>query len=300
MNTKQLYYAVELSKSLNFSQVAERLGISQPALSKQIAALEKDLNIKLFDRTAPLSLTAAGEHFIREAQELLYQEDQLMRSMEEYKTGDRGRLVIGISPFRCLYLIPPVVKKLKEEFPDIEIALHEISSDVLRQETAEGKYDFAIINLPVDESVLDVLPIEADTMVLAVPKTMLDALPPVDLSEPMPQMDLKDCKNLPFITVGQSQEMRRLFDQNCANAKFHPHICMEVVGVATAWAMAREGLGATLLPLQFVNAMGDHESLVLFTLKHSVRSRQPAVCTRRGQYLSKYAEYAIKLLTENT
>jgi len=70
--------------------------------------------------------------------------------------------------------------------------------------------------------------------------------------------------------------------------------------VATAWSMAREGLGATLLPLQFVSAMGDHESLVLFTLKHSVRSRQPAVVTRRGQYLSKYAEYAISLLTNNT
>ncbi len=300
MNTKQLYYAVELSKSLNFSQVAERLGISQPALSKQILALEKELDIKLFERTTPLSLTSAGEHFIREAQELLYQEDQLLRSMEEYKSGERGRLIIGISPFRCLYLIPPVVQKLKEEFPDIEITLHEISSDVLRQETAEGKYDFAVINLPVDESVLDVIPIEPDTMVLAIPKTMLSLLPSVDLSIPTPQLELKDCKDLPFITVGQSQEMRRLFDQNCVAAKFHPHIMMEVVGVATAWAMARAGMGATLLPLQFVQAMGNQESLVLFTLKNSVRSRQPAVVTRRGQYLSKYAQRAIELLTETT
>lgn len=300
MNTKQLYYAVELSKSMNFSQVAERLGISQPALSKQILALEKELDIKLFERTTPLALTSAGEHFIREAQELLYQEDQLLRSMEEYKSGDRGRLVIGISPFRCLYLIPPIVRQVKEKFPEVDITLHEITSDVLRKETAEGKYDFAVVNLPADESVLDVLPIEPDKMVLAVPKAMLSLLPPVDPLELLPQIDLKDCQNLPFITQGPTQEMRRLFDQNCAAAKFHPRICMEVVGVATAWSMAREGLGATLLPLQFVKAMGDHESLVLFTLKHSVRSRQPAVVTRRGQYLSKYAEYAISLLTNNT
>ena len=297
MNTKQLQYAVELSKSLNFSKVAERLGISQPALSKQILALENELHIKLFDRsTSPLTLTAAGEHFVHEAQELLYQEDQLLRSMDEYKAGERGRLVIGISPFRCLYLIPPLVQKIKERFPDVEIVLHEISSDVLRQETAEGKYDFAVVNLPVDESVLDVTPIEPDTMVLAVPKAMATTLP-INTDSVLPQIDLKDCKELPFIAVGQSQEMRQLFDKNCAAAKFRPHIVMEVVGLATAWAMARAGIGATLLPLQFVRHMADDDSLSLFTLKNSVRSRQPAIITRRGQYISKYAEYAIELLT---
>ena len=72
MNTRQLQYALELSKSLNFSAVAERLGISQPALSKQILHLENEIGVKLFDRsTNPLTVTPAGEHFFREAQRLL-------------------------------------------------------------------------------------------------------------------------------------------------------------------------------------------------------------------------------------
>ncbi len=293
MNTRQLQYALALYESLNFSAVAEKLGISQPALSKQIHNLENELGVKLFDRnTVPLTVTAAGEHFFREAQKLLYKEDQLLRSMEDFKSGKRGRLVIGISPFRCLYLIPDIMQKIKEKYPDVQIVLHEIGSDTLRKEAAEGKYDFAIVNLPVDESVLDVTPICTDTMVLAVPKKLADFLPDVS------HIDFDACKELPFIVVGQTQELRRLFEKSCAAANFTPNITMEVVGVSTAWAMCRAGIGATLLPLQFVEHMGADDNLKLFYLKQNMRSRQPAIITRKGQYISEYAEYAIKLLTE--
>ena len=92
--------------------------------------------------------------------------------------------------------------------------------------------------------------------------------------------------------------MRKLFDRLWARAGFHPHIAMEVVGVATSWTMARAGIGAALLPLQFVRGEeGVGDSVKLFALKGGVSSRQPAVVTRRGQYLSEYAQYAIKLLS---
>lgn len=299
MNTKQLHYAIELAQDRNFSQVSEKLGISQPALSKQILHLEKELGVKLFDRnTIPLSMTSAGEHFVAEAQKLLYQEDQLLRSMEEYKTGKRGRLVIGISPFRAMYLVSEIVKKIKERYPEVQIFLNETGSDQLRKEAAEGKYDLAIVNLPVDESVLDVIPLESDTLVLAVPKQMLDTLPFGVYNKPLLPIAFEDCRELPFVVVGQTQELRLLFEKACASAGFRPKVAMEVVGLSTAWAMSRIGMGATLLPLQFINHVGLDDSIALFTLKHSVRSRQPVIVTRRGQYLSEYAKYAIDLLTE--
>lgn len=298
MNTRQLQYAVELSKTLNFSQVAEQLGISQPALSKQILNLEKDLGLKLFDRnTVPITITPAGQYFLREAEKLLYHEEQLLKSMEEFKDGERGQLVIGISPFRSLYLIPQIVKKTKEKYPDVQVVLHEAASDILRKETAEGKYDFAIVNLPVDESALDVIPLEADVLVLAVPTQFAKELPSEE-TDTMQQIKLEDCAELPFVVVGRSQEMRRLFEKSCSVAGFEPRITMEVVGLSTAWAMCRAGIGATLLPLPFINHVEGGDSIRLYTLKHSVRSRQPVVITRRGQYLPEYAKYAIGLLTE--
>ncbi len=293
MNTKQLQYALMLYENLNFSTVAEKLGISQPALSKQILNLETDLGVKLFDRTSsPLTVTPAGEFFFAEAQKLLYKEEQLLRSMQDFKSGKRGCLTIGISPFRSMYLIPQTIKAVKEKFPEVKVVLHEKSSDTLRKEAAEGKYDFAIVNLPVDESVLDVTPIELDELVIAVPKSMCQ-----DLQTEKP-IDFSRCKDLPFVVVSQSQEMRRLFDKSCAASDFEPKIAMEVVGISTAWSMCRAGIGATLLPRQFVEYMGLDDSINLYTLKRNVRSRQPVIVTRKGQYISEYANYAIKLLTE--
>ncbi len=296
MNRKQLQYVIELSEDLNFSVVAEKLGITQPALSKQILSLEKELDVKLFDRNnIPMTLTAAGEHFVAEAKKLIYREDQLVRSMEDYKSGKLGKLEIGISPFRSLYLIPNIVKKVKDRFPGVTVVLHEEGSDQLRKNAAEGKYDFAVVNLPVDESVLDVKLIEADTLVLAVPEKLLGSLPKSSKVN-IPEIDLKDCKKLTFVVVSPLQEMRQLFDKICAEAEFTPDVAMEVVGVSTAWSMARAGVGATLLPLQFVKNFDFDESISLFTLRNCQYSRQPAIVTRRGQYISEYAKFAINLL----
>lgn len=296
MNSRQLQYAILLSETLNFSQVADSLGISQPSLSKQILALEAELGIKLFDRNrSPMTVTPAGEYFIQEARELLYKEDQLYKGLDRFKSGENGRLVIGVSPFRALYLMPAIVRQVKAEFPGVRVVLHEAGAAQLRKDAVEGKYDFAILNLPVDESVLDVTPIEPDTLILAVPESLLDRLP----QTPETELDFVQARALPFVVLGQSQELRQLFDKLCAAADFHPHIAAEVVGVTTAWAMAHAGVGAALLPLQFISSQQFDHSLRLFTIRNNSYTRQPAIVTRRGQYISDYARYAMELLKNN-
>lgn len=294
MNTKQIQYALALSETLNFSQVADRLGITQPALSKQIQHLENELGVKLFDRSvSPLAVTPAGEYFLAEARKMLYQQEQLARSMQDFQEGNRGCLTIGISPFRAFYFVSDVLRQVKEKYPDIRIALHETSSDILRKEAAEGKYDFAIVNLPVDEAVLDVTLLEADDLVLAVPERFCESLPETEA------VDFADCGQVPFVVVGKNQEMRLLFEKSCAAADVYPEIAMEVVGLSTAWAMCRAGIGATLLPKQFVESMDDSGGMKLYAFKRHIYTRQPAIVTKRGQYLSECARYAIDLLAKN-
>ncbi len=293
MNTRQIQYALMLYENLNFSAVADKLGITQPALSKQIHNLEDELGIRLFDRsTSPLTVTPAGEHFFVHAKEILYREDQLLKSMEEFKNGERGSLVIGVSPFRCQYLLPKVVKNFREKYPEVQVVLHEAGTDVLRKETAEGRFDFSIVNLPVDEAVLDVTPIETDVLVLAVPKEMAKTLPSGE------QIDLADCENLDFVTVGKNQEMRQLLEKSCSASGFSPKISAEVVGLSTAFALCLEGVGATLIPLQYIEHLGVSDKVKIFKLKHNLYTRQPVIITRKGQYISEYAKHAIKLLTE--
>lgn len=294
MNSRQLQYAVALSQERSFSQVAEKLGISQPALSKQILALEKELGVRLFDRdSTPITLTPAGEQFVQEAKDLLYKEDHLLRSMERFRSGKEGRVTIGVTPFRSLYLMPDIARRIADKFPGIRVNLQEYGSSILRQEAAEGKYDFAVINLPVDEALFDVIPLEPDKLVLAVPNRLLQLLPGAKKK----QIDMVDCEKLPFVVVGKDQEMRKLFERLCTRAQVHPPIAMEVVGIATAWSMAQAGIGAALLPLQFVGNESFGQNVTLFTIKDNTFTRQPAIVMPRGRELSEPAKYAIDLLT---
>lgn len=297
MNNKQLEYAIELSKSLNFSQVAKKMGISQPALSKQISSLEKKLGVLLFDRSkSPIEITPAGKYFFNHAQKLLYQEQQLYRSMQDFADGKKGQLTIGTSPFRAMYLFPHICKKVKEKFPDINIVVRDYSSDILKRKAAEGKYDFVVVNMPIDESLFDAYPIEQDNIVLVVHKSLINLIenPP---ESSMEKLNFKNCKKLPFIVVDQKLEMRQIFRKICSLADITPNIAMEVVGLATAWSMAKEGIGATLLPLQFVKNMDQDKNINIFIPDCDANIRQPAIITRHGQYISPYAQYAMDLLT---
>lgn len=293
LNSRQLQYAVVLSQTLNFSQAADQLGISQPSLSKQILNLESELNLRLFDRNhSPMTITPAGAYFIREAKELLYKENQLSKGLEQFKSGENGRLVIGVTPFRSLYLMPPLAKKIRDRYPGVQVIFHEASSTQLRKEASEGKFDFAIVNLPVDDSLLETVLLEPDTLVLAVPNSMIDLLSDTSARE----IDFSDAAALPFVVLGATQELRQLFDKLCTTADFHPNIAAEVVGISTALAMARAGVGAALLPLQFVSSQHFDDSLVLLSIRSTKYIRQPAIVTRRGQYISDYAQYAMSLL----
>ena len=298
MNTKQIQYVLALSETLNFSQVAEQLGITQPALSKQIQHIENELGVKLFDRNHnPLTLTPAGEYFARNARELLYKEEQLRKALDQFKTGESGRLVIGVTPFRSHYLMPELVKKVHSKYPGVCVSLREVPIQQLRKEVVEGKYDFAIVNLPVDTSVLDVIPLEPDTLVLAVHNKLAEKLS-VNRNGEYPEVDFSQVKELPFVVLSPHQEMRQLFDKLCTKANFNPTIVAEVMGVTSALEMARAGAGATLLPLQFVNNQYFDNNLSVFIVKNSEYSRQPVIVTRRGQFRSPYADYAIRLLVE--
>lgn len=295
MNSRQLQYAVLLAETRNFSQVAEYLDISQPALSKQIISLENELGVKLFDRaTTPLSLTAAGEFFVQKAEELLFEEDLLIKTMNRYKIGEHGKLTIGISPFRSLYLMPDIIKKLKARYPNIQIVLSEHGRSQLHKGISEGLYDFAITNLPVDESKLDILPLEQDTLVLAVPRALIHL---IDGSPDNKTITLSQCTELPFVVVSQGQEMRQLFDKLCKISNITPQICLEVVGITTAWAMVQAGIAATILPKQFAQFDLDDKNIILLEIDQDTYIRQPAIVIRRGQFISEYAQYAIDLLT---
>ena len=289
-----MQYAVILSETRSFSQAAEKLNISQPAFSKQIIALEKELGIKLFERTSPkLSVTPAGEFFVQKAAELLFEEDVLKKTIEKYKAGECGKLVIGVAPFRSLYMMPKVVSALKIRFPELQVKLVELGIPLLHKGILEGELDFAIMNLPVEDPELETIPLEKEELVLAVPDSLLKT---ADFNREDKIVSLKKCKQLPFATVGEGQEMRKMFDKLCAEAGFKPQIYVELTAVTSVREMVREGVAAAVLPKQFILQDSKKYDISIFEIENNDVMRQPAVVMRRGQFVSEYARFAIDCL----
>lgn len=294
MNLRQLQYAVILSETRSFSQAAEKLNISQPAFSKQIIALEKELGIKLFERTTPkLSVTAAGEFFVRKAAELLFEEDVLKKTIEKYKTGECGKLVIGVAPFRSLYMMPKVVSALKKHFPELQVRLVELGIPILHKGISEGEFDFAIMNLPVEDPELETIPLEKEELVVAIPDNLLKM---ADFNKGDKAVSLKNCKKIPFATVGENQEMRKMFDKLCAEEGLRPQIYVELTAVTSVREMVREGVAAAVLPKQFILQDSKKYDISVFEIENKDVLRQSAIVMRRGQFVSEYARFAIECL----
>jgi len=150
MNIAQLEYLKELHSCGSFSVAAERLGITQPALSVQIQRLEKELDYKLLDRSKrPFQFTEEGQLFYEKSVDILKQLDQLKQISVEIGEEIKGILKVGIIPTVAPYLVPLFIHQLNTEYPALQIEVSEIKTEEIISEIKMGNLDCGIISTPV-------------------------------------------------------------------------------------------------------------------------------------------------------
>jgi len=140
---------VTVAQYRSFSIAAEQLFMTQPAISKRIAALEQDLGVALFDRLGRnIQLTEAGEKFLARATRIL---DDLAISREEVQSlSDNigGRLRLATSHHVGIHRLPPVLKSFTQAYPDVELDLLFMDSELACDDVARGQIELAVITLP--------------------------------------------------------------------------------------------------------------------------------------------------------
>jgi DNA-binding transcriptional LysR family regulator len=124
MNTKHLALFEQVVKTGNITQVAKSLHVSQPAISMQLKRLEQEVGVPLFTIVGRnISVTDAGLTFLEYAKSILSLEGQIYRSMEEFRLGNRGRIVVGASPVAGTYLLPKLLLSFTKGYPDISVEI---------------------------------------------------------------------------------------------------------------------------------------------------------------------------------
>jgi LysR family transcriptional regulator, hydrogen peroxide-inducible genes activator len=150
---KQLQYFAALAEAGHYRRAAERVGISQPSLSLQIANLEDALHLQLVERgRAGAVLTPAGREVHARARRILEDVTALVDMSERLKTGLAGTIRLGSSPTLGPYILPNVVRRLHDRFPSLRLFIRDGAPRDLLQDLLDGRHDLILTQLPVASS----------------------------------------------------------------------------------------------------------------------------------------------------
>ena len=128
----QLEYIVALDDVRHFAAAADKCFVTQPTLSMQVKKLEEDLGVIIFDRKRqPLEPTEIGKKIISQARAALASSNRIKEIIREEQRVVSGTLRIGIIPTLAPYLLPPLMKQMAQEYPDLEIGVEEVESEEL-------------------------------------------------------------------------------------------------------------------------------------------------------------------------
>lgn len=160
MELRQLRYFVAVAEELNFGRAAERVYLSQPALSQQVRKLEEDLGVVLFYRTKRrVELTEAGKAFLKGARQVLMQIEQTVRTAREVGGAGSSRLRVGFPEYANHTPVAEILRTFQKRYPAVELEQHEWfllhHTHQLVSRLRDGALDVGFLLLPVDDDALE-------------------------------------------------------------------------------------------------------------------------------------------------
>jgi LysR family hydrogen peroxide-inducible transcriptional activator len=241
LTVRQMRYFDALVTTRHFGRAAEIVNVSQPALSAQIAELERDLGVTLFERNrAGAILTRQGEALLPEIRAILRSVDSLYDRARQATGVLEGRLRLGIIPTVAPYLVPVLIPMLRTRFPKLEIELRELLTSACVDDVKAGRLDCAIVALPQHDETLEVLSLFEDRFLIA----MADDEATV-LMSPMTEAQV-DVDRLLLLEEGHCLRDQAL--SVCGTSAGRRVANYGATSMATLLQMVSHGMGITLIP----------------------------------------------------
>lgn len=161
MDLRVLRYFLLVAKEQSFTKAAKQLNITQPTLSRQLAALEEDLGAKLFDRGGQsVTLTNEGLLLKRRALEMVDLEEKLLSEFQSDSESVEGKIVIGCGEFLAVETLAKICKQFREKYPLVQFVLHTGTADSILERMGKGLVDIGLFLEPVNTEGLDYIRIQ--------------------------------------------------------------------------------------------------------------------------------------------
>lgn len=258
-NYLSLRYFLELAHCLNFSQAAQKLHISQPGLSQQISALEKELGIQLVYRsTRNVTLTEEGEYLYRH---LLPSFENIEGTVNDLKAkGAVPQTIIRIAtvPSAASNMVPYLIKKLREKHASIEFYIKETTSANGIELVEKSEYHLAFVRTPIDIKQAIQKPLKWMEFYRYPLQVALSCGHP---ASGLPSVDLHDMKNETYLHYDpkHSPSLYYLLEHACLTAGFIPKTIGAGPEILTMANLIAQDIGITLMPRDMLQLLGSYK-----------------------------------------
>ncbi len=243
-NTLQAFLAV--AETGSFSLAAERLFLTQPAVSKRIAALEEDLAVRLFERLGRrVLLTEAGNTLLPRARSIVRQMEESRRLIADLAAEVSGVLQVATSHHVGLHRLPGILREYSLNYPRVDLDLHFMDSEQGCAAVASGNLELAVVTLP--QAPIPRLGLQAvweDPLMIMVSRSH----PLAAMREVLPSL-----LDFPAIVPERATETRRLIEQPFQRMGLNLRIGIETNYLETIRMLVTVGLGWSVLPLSMLS-----------------------------------------------
>ncbi len=289
MDFYQLSYFKKVAEAKSISRAAEELLITQPAVSKQMKALEDELGERLFDRIGKkVFLTKAGEVLYARAEKILGSVDDAKKAVKALSEECSGELVIGTSDHISLHRLPSVLKAYITAFPKVDLKLRCHRSETVLELVSQNMVDLGVITLPKASGGLITRTIWEDPMSLVSPKGHpLGAVRSIKL---------RDIAAYGMILPEKGTTTRDRIESVFSRKGLSPNVSMEVAYIETIKGLVKAGLGVSILPDKAVEQDVEAGALVRTAIQDARFSRNLGAVYLRDKFLSRPAREFLKLL----
>ncbi|MEV4146909.1 LysR family transcriptional regulator [Amycolatopsis sp. NPDC049691] len=238
---RHLRYFVAVADETSFTRAAAGLHIAQQSLSQQITVLERGLGTRLFDRDARgTRLTAVGQLFLPEARAVLARADEAVATLGRALRGEIGSIRLAFLTTTANYLLPPILRTVRERYPDLEVTTAEASIAELVDGLRDARFDLAFTRPPLVDG------LATRTLLTEEVCAVLPADHPLATR---PSLKLADLAAEPWVLTPRTswEPWHRSYDDDFAAAGFTPRVVQRAATVQGLLGLVAAGVGVTRL-----------------------------------------------------
>ena len=300
MFVKNPEYFLAIVKERSISKAADRFYLSQPYLSQYLAKLESHLGVTLLDRShTPLRLTAAGELFYAYLERQDYLDRQLESDLRNLQTQKPQQLHIGVSTWRGSTLLPDILPRFAQSYPEVQVILHEAPVPQLGDLAAGSVTDFCLMHIPDNLTDLSYeLVMHERVLLLAHRDHPLVRELDSPCCHPLPFENLRRLEKERLIMLPDDWRLSRLLHNLFSVQSLEPVNTLITTNNTTAINLVAENMGFTFLPESGIQRTPYMDRLAFFTVGDPPLTCPMALVYKKNRFLSPAARSFMNLIKD--